>query len=425
MGRLLLVWRVVMKGHPSSAGPDDPPAARDRRGSGDADPRTRAARHDGQPLRADAGGDRRAGRRGDGHQRLLRSQEQARGARESVSIGGSAQPSDLAPLEHAPGVVAYSGPFPMTWALLQSGHTSATAEVEGRSSAPSAVDRPKLIQGTWVRPGGVVVEATFAQVLGLHVGDRVESRRQLVRGGGDRRHGRLPHLSGGERPRRLPGGQPRFQQHRSRVGACSRRRARRGRRLGARLLHDEPEARRPRRRPGVRRTATRTARRAALVTALLAEHPEQGHARDRPGAAGPLHGELAARAPGDRECGGARRRSHGRADAPRRPAQGDRRHAALCRARAALRVRARRPVRRRPGAAGRMARGAAHRSSRGRASSAPRAPRRSPSRRSAWRSRSLSGWRSWRRSCRRSAPRARAPSRRSRTPPGCRGVGHG
>ena len=103
-----------------------------------------------------------------------RSQEQTTGSSHSVSIGGAAQPSDLAPLEHAPGVVAYSGPFPMTWAQLKSGHTSATAEVEGRSSAPSAVDRPKLIQGTWVRPGGVVVEATFAQVLGLHVGDRVD-----------------------------------------------------------------------------------------------------------------------------------------------------------------------------------------------------------------------------------------------------------
>jgi putative ABC transport system permease protein len=84
-----------------------------------------------------------------------------------------AQPGDLAPLEHAPGVVAYSGPFPITWASLHVRHTTATAEVEGRSSAPSAVDRPKLVQGAWVRPGGVVVEATFAQALGLHVGDRV------------------------------------------------------------------------------------------------------------------------------------------------------------------------------------------------------------------------------------------------------------
>jgi putative ABC transport system permease protein len=53
------------------------------------------------------------------------------------------------------------------------GHTTATAEVEGRSTAPSSVDRPKLMQGTWVRPGGVVVEASFANALGLHVGDRL------------------------------------------------------------------------------------------------------------------------------------------------------------------------------------------------------------------------------------------------------------
>ena len=103
-----------------------------------------------------------------------RSQEQGAGSSRSVSIGGSAQPSDLAPLEHAPGVVAYSGPFPTTWARLQSGQTDATAAIEGRSSAPSTVDRPKLTQGSWIRPGGVVVEATFAQVLGLHVGDGIE-----------------------------------------------------------------------------------------------------------------------------------------------------------------------------------------------------------------------------------------------------------
>ena len=88
-----------------------------------------------------------------------------------------AQPGDLAPLERAPEVVAFSGPFPITWASLHSRKTAATAEVEGRSSAPSSVDRPKLLQGGWVRPGGVVVEATFAQALGLHVGDRLRLGR--------------------------------------------------------------------------------------------------------------------------------------------------------------------------------------------------------------------------------------------------------
>jgi ABC-type lipoprotein release transport system permease subunit len=102
-----------------------------------------------------------------------RAQGQDTGSSRSMSISGSAQPADLAPLEYAPGVVAHSGPFPLTWALLQKGHIAATAEVEGRSSAPSTVDQPKLTQGSWVRPGGVVVEATFAQTLGLHVGDRL------------------------------------------------------------------------------------------------------------------------------------------------------------------------------------------------------------------------------------------------------------
>ena len=71
------------------------------------------------------------------------------------------------PLEHASGVVASSGPFPVTWTLLQKGLTTRSAEVEGRGQGSSLVDQPKLIQGTWVRPGGVVVEAGFADALGF------------------------------------------------------------------------------------------------------------------------------------------------------------------------------------------------------------------------------------------------------------------
>src|SRR6266536_983589 len=86
---------------------------------------------------------------------------------------GSADAGGLVPLEHASGVAAHSGPFPVTWTLLRAGHTTGGAEVEGRSTAPSSVDRPKLLEGTWVRTGGVVVEAAFANALGLHVGDRL------------------------------------------------------------------------------------------------------------------------------------------------------------------------------------------------------------------------------------------------------------
>ena len=47
------------------------------------------------------------------------------------------------------------------------------AEAEGREQAPAAVDQPKLTAGSWVRPGGVVLERTFAEALGVGVGDRV------------------------------------------------------------------------------------------------------------------------------------------------------------------------------------------------------------------------------------------------------------
>jgi ABC-type lipoprotein release transport system permease subunit len=77
----------------------------------------------------------------------------------------------LVPVASALGVVAHSGPFPVTWTVLRKGQTTGSAEVEGRNATTSSVDQPKLLQGTWVRPGGVVVEAEFASILGLRVGD--------------------------------------------------------------------------------------------------------------------------------------------------------------------------------------------------------------------------------------------------------------
>lgn len=88
------------------------------------------------------------------------------------SAPGPAKVGELQPLEHAKGVVNSSGPFPVTWTVLR-GASAAGAEVEGRSTAPAAVDQPKPTAGSWVRPGGVVVEAGFASARGLHVGDQV------------------------------------------------------------------------------------------------------------------------------------------------------------------------------------------------------------------------------------------------------------
>lgn len=84
-----------------------------------------------------------------------------------------ANPAELTPLEHASGVVASSGPFPVTWAALRTNGTVAAAEVEGRNTTQSPVDRPKVTKGRWIRAGGVVVERGFATGLGLRVGDRI------------------------------------------------------------------------------------------------------------------------------------------------------------------------------------------------------------------------------------------------------------
>jgi putative ABC transport system permease protein len=76
-------------------------------------------------------------------------------------------------LYRASGVTAYSGPFPIASATVRVNGLTAAAEVEGRTQPPAAVDQPKLTAGSWVRPGGVVIERTFAEALGLGVGDHV------------------------------------------------------------------------------------------------------------------------------------------------------------------------------------------------------------------------------------------------------------
>ena len=76
-------------------------------------------------------------------------------------------------LARAPGVTGSSGPYPLAGALVGANGRTAGAEVEGRGESPAAVDQPKLTADTWVRPGGVVLERTFAEALGVGVGDRV------------------------------------------------------------------------------------------------------------------------------------------------------------------------------------------------------------------------------------------------------------
>jgi putative ABC transport system permease protein len=86
---------------------------------------------------------------------------------------GSTALAALAPLATAPGVTGHSGPYPVAYLMLTAHGTIVHAVVEGRDAAPAAIDRPEVTSGTWVRPGGVVVERAFADALGMHAGDTV------------------------------------------------------------------------------------------------------------------------------------------------------------------------------------------------------------------------------------------------------------
>ncbi len=79
----------------------------------------------------------------------------------------------LKDLTNAPGVVGHSGPYPVARAALKANGRTVAAFAEGRDSAPVSIDQPKLTQGSWVRDGGVVVEAAFADALGVGAGDAI------------------------------------------------------------------------------------------------------------------------------------------------------------------------------------------------------------------------------------------------------------
>ena len=87
--------------------------------------------------------------------------------------GPSADVASLTALTRASGVVAHSGPYPYTFATLRANGRKAGARVEGRDLAPAPVDQPRLTQGSWVRPGEVVLERSFADELGVGTGGQV------------------------------------------------------------------------------------------------------------------------------------------------------------------------------------------------------------------------------------------------------------
>jgi putative ABC transport system permease protein len=81
--------------------------------------------------------------------------------------------AQVSTLTHAAGVTGYSGPFPVASAVLRYRGLTVPVEAEGRTTTPAAIEQPKVLSGTWVRPGGIVLERTFAEALGAGLGDRV------------------------------------------------------------------------------------------------------------------------------------------------------------------------------------------------------------------------------------------------------------
>ena len=96
-----------------------------------------------------------------------------RAATKGPDVVGYVTASQAKSLIHASGVAASSGPYPLASDTIRFDGRNADALVEGRGAAAAAIDRPLVTAGSWVRPGGVVIERTFADALGVSVGDRV------------------------------------------------------------------------------------------------------------------------------------------------------------------------------------------------------------------------------------------------------------
>jgi ABC-type antimicrobial peptide transport system permease subunit len=96
-----------------------------------------------------------------------------------TSVTSPADLGALMALNHATGVAAHSGPYPIVGAtgpvgpVMRSTDIVTSVQVEGREPGVAAVDQPKVTDGTWIRPGGVVVERSFAQAANLRLGQTI------------------------------------------------------------------------------------------------------------------------------------------------------------------------------------------------------------------------------------------------------------
>jgi putative ABC transport system permease protein len=87
-----------------------------------------------------------------------------------AQFGNPAQAKALLDLN---GVTAHGGPYPVAGATLRDGNTATLVMAVGRDESPAAVDQPMVTQGSWVSPGKVVLERTFAAALNARPGSRI------------------------------------------------------------------------------------------------------------------------------------------------------------------------------------------------------------------------------------------------------------
>ncbi|MFI7462121.1 FtsX-like permease family protein [Nonomuraea sp. NPDC049646] len=93
-----------------------------------------------------------------------------------VVVAAAGQAGDLAELGElaaASGVTEHSGPYPVIAGTLKASGRTSDVQAMGRDAAAAAVDQPEVTRGSWVSDGGVVLEAAFADSLGVGVSDPV------------------------------------------------------------------------------------------------------------------------------------------------------------------------------------------------------------------------------------------------------------
>ena len=83
-----------------------------------------------------------------------------------------------------PGVTAHSPVYPVARPVLRAGgHVDAVFAI-GRMTTPTAIDQPEITAGHWVESGEIVVERSFADALGIDVGQTVTLDGHTYRVGG-------------------------------------------------------------------------------------------------------------------------------------------------------------------------------------------------------------------------------------------------